>query len=220
MCRFLLAKSKENLHPKKLLAEFASMCQKSQAPDGDWQGDGWGIAWQENATWKFKKSLLPIWKEHNIFAQIPKTTLFVVHARSAGFPQHKNNLEFNQPYLQDNLCFVFNGMIRGVKIPKVLDGQIGAQKIFSFVKEELKHNNVENSLKNLDKTIIRYSRLVEGMNVGLVVDQTFYILCEYSRHPSYFSLRYFQNSDLTLVCSEMVADYQWKSMTKGEIRVF
>src|SRR3990172_821723 len=124
MCRFLLVKSKEIVKPEKLLKEFALMCQKSHAPDGDWQGDGWGIAWQEKGTWKLNKSLLPVWEDQNKFASIPPTKLFVV----------------------------FNGMIRGVQIPRVLEGQIGAQKIFSFLREEIKNNNVKNSLKILDET--------------------------------------------------------------------
>ncbi|MBI3954995.1 hypothetical protein HY338_01010, partial [Candidatus Gottesmanbacteria bacterium] len=44
MCRFLLVRSKIKIKPEKLLQDFAGMCQKSRAPDGDWQGDGWGIA--------------------------------------------------------------------------------------------------------------------------------------------------------------------------------
>lgn len=219
MCRFLLVKSKKDLQPEKFLKEFALICQQSHAPDGDWQGDGWGIAWQEKGMWKLSKSLLPIWEEQNKFSTLPNTKLFVVHARSAGFPQHKNNLDFNQPYIGDNLCFVFNGMIRGVQISKVLEGQIGAQKIFSFLREEIKNNNVKNSLKILDETMLKNSKLVEGMNVGMVVDKTFYILCEYSLNPSYFSLHYIQNNGLTLVCSEKFSNYPWKTMAKGEIQV-
>lgn len=219
MCRFFLVKSKKELKPENLLKDFSMMCQKSHAPDGDWQGDGWGIAWQENGIWKSKKSLSPIWKEKNKFSSIPQTKLFAVHARSAGFPQHKNNLDFNQPYIGDNLCFVFNGMIRGVQIPRILEGQIGAQKIFSFLKQEIKNNKEKEALKNLDKTMLRNSKLVEGMNVGLVFNDTFYILCEYSHQSSYFSLHYFKNNDLTLVCSEKIGNYQWKTMAKGEIQV-
>jgi len=117
------------------------MCQRSHAPDGDWQGDGWGVAWQIDKSWKIHKSLSPIWEDLDKFSTIPQTNLFIVHARSAGFPQHKNTLEFNQPYLHNNLCFVFNGMIRGVKIQRVLGGKIGAQKVFSFLIEEMKTKN-------------------------------------------------------------------------------
>jgi len=219
MCRFLLARSKKTLKPEKLLRQFALMCQNSHAPDGDWQGDGWGIAWFEKDTWKSYKSLSPVWEDQNKFSDIPSTNLFAVHARSAGFPQHKNNLDYNQPYLGDNLCYVFNGMIRGVRIPRVLEGQIGAQKIFSFLKQEIKNNNAEATLRILDETMLKNSKLIEGMNIGFVFEGKFYILCEYSRHPAYFGLNYFQGNGLTLVCSEKISAYPWKRMTKGEILV-
>jgi hypothetical protein len=208
MCRFLLAKSKDSLRPEGLLHEFAAMCQRSHAPDGDWQGDGWGVAWQTDKSWKIHKSLSPIWEDLDKFSTIPQTNLFVVHARSVGFPQHKNNLEFNQPYLHNNLCFVFNGMIRGVKLQRVLSGIIGAQKVFSFLIEEMKTKNAKESLKQ-----------VEGMNVGLVSDDNFYILCEYSIHPSYFTLQYYKDETIALACSEKIGTYNWETMSKGEVLV-
>jgi predicted glutamine amidotransferase len=219
MCRFLLVKSKDSFRPEGLLKEFAAMCQRSHAPDGDWQGDGWGVAWQINKTWKIHKSLSPIWEELYKFSTIPQTNLFVVHARSAGFPQHKNNLEFNQPYLHNNLCFVFNGMIRGVKIQRVLSGKIGAQKVFSFLIEEMKAKNAKESLRKLDHAMLNNSKQVEGMNVGLVSDDNFYILCEYSIHPSYFSLQYCKDETIALVCSEKIGTYNWETMSKGEVLV-
>lgn len=219
MCRFLLVKSKEIVKPEKLLKEFALMCQKSHAPDGDWQGDGWGVAWQEHNSWKLHKSLSPIWEDQDVFSSFPQTNIFAVHARSAGFPQHKNNLEYNQPYLNNNLCFVFNGMIRGVSLTRVLEGQIGAQKIFSFLQEEISHKDGQMSLKILDETILNNSKLVEGMNIGLILNGNLYVLCRYSKNPDYFSMHHFRNRDLTLICSEKIADYTWKTMAKGEIRV-
>ncbi|OGG17348.1 hypothetical protein A3D78_04645 [Candidatus Gottesmanbacteria bacterium RIFCSPHIGHO2_02_FULL_39_14] len=219
MCRFLLVRSKKKLKPEKLLRQFALMCQKSHAPDGDWQGDGWGIAWFEKGNWQLYKSLLPVWEDQNKFSDIPSTNLFAVHARSAGFPQHKNNLDYNQPYLGDNLCFVFNGMIRGVNLNRELEGQIGSQKIFSLLQQEIIHKNGQESLKTLDTTMLNNSRSVEGMNVGLILGNNFYVLCRYSKHPEYFTLHYFQSRDLALVCSEKIGDHAWKPMFKGEIRV-
>lgn len=219
MCRFLLFKSKDKIDPQEYLKQFASICEKSLTPDGDRQKDGWGVAWKENGSWKIKKSLLPIWQERKILSTIPKTNLFIVHARSAGFPEHKDNLEFNQPYLQNSLCFVFNGMIRGVRLLRQLEGEIGAQKIFSFIQQELKKNSVKDSLQILNKTILQKSREVIGMNIGLVKDNLFFVLCQYSKYNNYFNLCYYQNENLTLVCSEEFGLFDWNKMKKGEIIV-
>src|SRR3989338_688548 len=106
MCRFLLVKSKKPINPQRLLKSFALMAKKSKAYDGDWQGDGWGIAWMVNKKWNIIKSLYPIWKDEHKFFDFPSTTIFAVHARSASFPQHKNNLEYNQHFINDSTVFV------------------------------------------------------------------------------------------------------------------
>jgi predicted glutamine amidotransferase len=196
------------------------MCEHSHAPDGDWQGDGWGVAWQEEGGWQVKKSLAPIWQERDTFSTIPPAKLLVVHARSAGFPQHKGNIEFNQPYAGDGICFVFNGMLRGVSVPLRLDGTIGAQKIYSFIKNEIVHEKGDEALRALDTTIKAHTRRIVGMNVGLVQGDRFFALCEYTDNEEYFSVRYYQDPHITLLCSAPLPAYAWKKMEKGEICVF
>lgn len=225
MCRFLLVKSKEKIALEELLNQFSEMCEKSRAPDGDWQGDGWGIALRlrsgqakiNDKKWEVRKSLNPIWEAKNTFNQFPKTNMFVVHARSAGFPQHRGNIEYNQPYIANDLCFVFNGMIKGVKLAKPLTGKIGAQKIFSLILHEKKIKSIEKLLKSVDKLLLENSQKIIGMNIGIVRDDKFYVLCEYESNPTYFGVRYYQDNSLSLVCSEPIGDYGWKMMGKGEV---
>ncbi len=217
MCRFLLFRSNKQVDPKNLLEQFAQMAEKSRTPDGDRQEDGWGIAWKENRVWKEKKSLLPIWHDKDIFSEIKPTNIFVIHARSAGFSKHKGNLYYNQPYLTDSLVFVFNGMIRGVKLSTPLAGDIGAQKIFSLLKQEIQMNLPEKALHNTSQIIKENSQKIEGMNIGFVKDNKFYALCEYSTNKDYFSLRYFQDNNLTILCSEPLGSYNWQVIQKSEI---
>lgn len=219
MCRFLLVKSEKKINPQELLNQFAAMCQKSRAPDDDWQGDGYGIAWKERGQWKLTKSLLPIWKDKDSFSKIPTTNLLVVHARSAGFPQHKGNIDYNQPYLDGSLCFVFNGLIRGVTIQRKLKGEIGAQKIFNLIVEELDSGKPDEVLKTVDKLIVENSKKITGLNIGLVKDNRFYALCRYDGNKDYFSLHYAKDDEVTLLCSEPIGKYDWKTMQKGEILV-
>ncbi len=217
MCRFLLVRARKSIRPQELLSSFAHMCQDSRAPDGDWQGDGWGAAWQVDGQWKESKSLAPIWEDTHTFSQIPSTRLLVAHARSAGFPDQKGIIEYNQPYLADSLCFVFNGMIRGVRLPMKLEGRIGAQKLFSYLKQALKTKDGSQALHQLDETVLAHSRQVVGMNIGLVKDENFYALCEYGDNAAYFGLNYLTTPDLTMICSERLPAYTWNTMQKSQV---
>ncbi len=194
------------------------MCEKSRAPDGDWQGDGWGIA-SKGQSWEVYKTLKPIWKDRDKFQEFGETDIFAVHARSAGFPDQKGIIEYNQPYINDLLCYVFNGMIRGVSLSMPLEGKIGAQKIFSLLKQQIKNKSPEQALEHVDNLIINNSKKIEGMNIGIVYEDKFYVLCEYENNNDYFGIRYYQDNDLTLVCSEQIGSYQWRYMKKSEILV-
>ncbi len=217
MCRFIVVRSQEKINPKEILRAFSQMCEKSRTPDGDRQGDGWGVAWKTDNTWNLHKSIKPVWEEKAFFDTLPGTNLFAVHARSSGFPEHNNIIEFNQPYIDGSLCFVFNGMIRKVKLPFPLEGKIGAQKIFSLIKKELKQNTAD-VLSHVNKTISSYAQEVRGMNIALVNGQSVSALCRYTNDANYFSIHYIDSSRITVVCSEPLPLLQgWIKMNQGQI---
>ncbi len=216
MCRFLLVRSSQKVKPAKLLKEFAGMCEGSHAPDGDWQGDGWGIAVKVQ-SWEVYKSLRPIWEEQNKFHDFPETNIIEVHARSAGFPEHKGVLAYNQPYVRDDVAYVFNGMVRGVSLPVKLDGAIGAQKIFSLISGCVQDKAPDQILPYVRDLIRKNARKVEGMNIGLVLGGTLYALCDYENNPDYFSLRYYADEKFSMICSEPIGSYRWQVMKKGEV---
>lgn len=220
MCRFLIVKSKNKINPAELLKSFALACQKSVAPDGELQKDGYGIAWHDGQTWQLKKSLAPIWEEQDSFEQIPETNLFVAHARSSGFAKDKDNLEYNQPFTDGPLCFVFNGMIRKISLSLPLEGTIGSQKLFSLLKLKTKNNHIDAALKEVNELVLEKAERVEGMNIGLVKDNKIYALCQYADNRDYFSLHYYQDSDITIISSEVFDSYSWEDMKKGELKIF
>lgn len=217
MCRFLIVKSKNKINPEELLKSFALACQKSVAPDGELQKDGYGIAWHDGKSWQLKKSLSPMWEEQDLFEQIPVTNLLVVHARGSGFEKHRGYLEFNEPFIDGSLCFVFNGMIRGVKLKKKVPGKIGSQKILSLIKEE---KEIDQALKSVQKSILENSREIEGMNIGLIKKDKISVLCQYSTNEDYYTLQYYQDVDLLMVSSEVFGGYDWKHFKKGEVKTF
>ncbi len=220
MCRFLLIKSKRKFNPQHFLTAFSQMCQKSRTPDGDLQNDGWGVAWETSGKWITKKSLNPIWKDNKLFPQLPETKILIVHARSAGFPDQKGIIEYNQPYIDDGLCFVFNGMLKGVRLNLPLFGKIGAQKIFSLIQLFKKQKkSLSQALDSVHKTLISHSRSIEGMNIGLSDGKSFYFLNQYPSFSDYFSLHYYHDKNMTLVCSAPILSYNWNKAKKGKVYV-
>ena len=126
------------------------MAKNSKSLDGDWQGDGWGIAWQSrDLGWNLKKSVHPIWDEEEVFSQIPKTRLFFVHARSSSFLHHKKVLAYNQPFICDPFVFVFNGLLREVSFPYRVAGNIGSQKIWKIFTDLLQQSSPKEALLQL-----------------------------------------------------------------------
>lgn len=206
MCRFLLVKSAKSLYPKTLLTKFAKIVSKSRSYDGDRHNDGWGIAWVGNdKRWQLKKSLTPIWEEVSTFNQFPKTKFFVVHARSSSFDKDKKILSYNQPYIDHNYAFVFNGLLKGVSLSKV-PGDIGAEKIWYLLKKELKKNNVVNALKKTKKLLIENSKEIIALNIGLAVvrENKIYSLSYFTKYAKYYQLYRFKNSSREIICSEVL----------------
>lgn len=217
-----MVKSQKLIRPQKFIRAFALMCQKSKTTEDDWQGDGWGIALKmKNYEWQVYKSLKPIWEDQEGFSQFQKTKMFVVHSRSASFVSQKGIVEYNQPYVSDDYCFVFNGMLKGVKIRRKSRGKIGAQKIFNLLLDNLKTNSPKNSLRRVEQLLLRNSKKLEGLNIGLAYKDKFYVLCQHqSEYEDYFSIRYNMDKDPTIVVSEEIDNYFFKKMRKGEIKVF
>lgn len=220
MCRFLIVRSKEKINPVDFLNPLSDLSEKSTAPNGDRQWDGWGVSWMENDKWKVRKSLKPMWEDKAEFKKIPATNMLVAHARGSGFIKDTGDIEFNQPFIDQKMCYVFNGTIYKVKLTIPLEGKIGSQKIFSLLKLKLKYNDPEAALKTVDKLILRNSEKIEGLNIGLVIGKNIYALNQYAAHKEYYALYYYESPDLTMVCSEPFGQYEWKKFSKGEVKSF
>jgi predicted glutamine amidotransferase len=221
MCRFLLVQSDKPIQQSPILKEFVVMSERSRTVDGDRQEDGWGVAWKDNVgMWQSRTSLKPIWDQTHWIDEVPDTTTLAVHARSASFPQHKGVLEYNQPYLNNNDCFVFNGSLRGVRLPFNVQGSIGAQKIFALIEGELESCGPEKAMMNVYRLLTTNTQEIIGMNIGLMVNDVLYAVSEYTRNPEYFKLHFTKDADRVMVCSEPIGDYEWKTMEKGRVMTF
>lgn len=185
-----------------LIADFAESTSNCKSPDGDWQGDGWGICWLDNkSNWSLYKSLLPIWEDHAAFSQIPPTKYLLIHARGASFPGDKDSIHYNQPYHDEKYAFVFNGLLKNVKIPFMLDGKIGAQKIWSLLKKILSHENPQSALIKLQNTLLKYSASLCALNIGLCDKENIFSINLYEAYPDYYKLHYYSNQNISIISS-------------------
>jgi len=201
MCRFLLVKFKNPDRPNRYLEIFSSICQKSRAYDGKRQGDGWGISFLINNQWKTEKSLLPIWRQKEIFSSFPKTKIFSVHARSASFPFQKGIIEYNQPFVEEPYIFVFNGFLKGISLSN-LPGKIGAEKIWFLLKKMLKKMDPKDALIRTRDIILKNCRQVQALNIGLSDKKNIYGLNFFSKYARYYQMYYFKNNSKKIICSE------------------
>lgn len=200
------------------LSDFAAMAKSSKALDGDWQGDGWGLAYlDDTGSWVSQTSVKPVWEEKHIFPRIPESSFFLVHARSASFAQHKETLEYNQPFVHGKYAFVFNGLLKGVTLPYSVPGKIGSQKIWSILKTNLETMKPQDALKKTVKTLNTYTREIQAMNIGLADGKNIYTYCQYSGHPEYYNLHCCDTEKISVVCSEKLVDMDLERMATEKV---
>ena len=220
MCRFLLVKAPHPIPGEEIFKQFSAMARQSRAPDGDWQGDGWGAAWlNPDRNWKVLKSLRPIWEDADGLARIPESALFLVHARSASFFNHKGVLDYNQPYVDESFGFVFNGLIQGVSFPFAVAGEIGAQKVWSLLTDFMGRFNPEESLISLSRTLEKCSRRIHALNIGLCDKKNIFASCRYVEDAGYYHLQYFDSPSLKMICSEPLPGFAFRPIPLGRVFV-
>jgi predicted glutamine amidotransferase len=213
MCRFLLLAADAPRDMRSLIGRFAQLCQHSTGLDGTgWQGDGWGVAWwQDHHGWQVQHSLAPIWTGTDAIQHLPPTRHLLVHARSASFAQHKGHLAYIQPYVCGPYAFVFNGFIKGVRLPRAVPGAIGAEKIWSLVQAQLAQGvPAQQALATVYAELARHSRDIQACNMGLSDGQTYAL---YNGNPHglpYYQLYQAQQEKLSMVCSEPFGSWDWQ----------
>lgn len=220
MCRFLLCKLNKPINLQSILNQFAEMAKKSKAFDGDWQGDGWGFSWlNAKGSWKLYRSLKPIWQDAQSFNRLnTKTKLFAIHARSATFPHHKGNIEFNQPYVNNSYIFVFNGYLKGVSLS--IPGKIGAEKIWFLLQKALTEKKPIEALEKVKNLLKKNTKEIQALNIGLSDGNNIYALSYYTKHPEYYRLRYIKNKALSIISSEPIGTFDFSKTTSGSILSF
>jgi len=222
VCRFLIIKSISPIRIDEFLNQFAKACYLSRTPDGDWQGDGWGISFlSEDGRWQIRKSLFPIWTETRIFNNFPKSKFFLVHARSASFQNQKNLIDFNQPFISHPYAFVFNGFIKGMSFPPTIQGNIGSQKLWNMLLKLVKvEKDPARAILHLKNLCLKMAKKIHALNIGFCDQRSIYGLCYYECSSDYYSLYATNLPSLSFISSERLGEFESQKILSGELVVF
>lgn len=196
MCRLLYVNSKQPFEIKDYLKNFALIAKNSK----EFQGHGWGCAYQTENGWKFYRNVMPIWEDD--FSKFGKTNRLVVHARSA-FKDEGIAVENNMPFNDEKNIFIFNGELRGVKIKE--DGRIGAEKIFNFIKRFDK-GSIKEAIGKGTEIINKKSNYIRAMNIIWSEEKTSYVYSQFNENADYFTMYKKENENTVAVCSEKFPD--------------
>jgi predicted glutamine amidotransferase len=195
MCRILAVKGREPFAIAPWLARFAEMARASR----EYQGDGWGLAWDNGRGWQTYRALTPVWDDD--LSGFGATRLLLVHARSA-FRNEGVRIENNMPFLAGGVAFAFNGELHGVRIRE--EGRIGAEKVFNTIRR-LTNGDLAAGLERAAALIRGRSRYVRAMNVVLSDRDRIYAHCEFGEMPEYFTLYVSREDGRVALCSEPLA---------------
>jgi len=191
MCRLLLIREPKPFPIADHLNQFAAMSQASS----EYQGHGWGIAFRSRGRWRIHKALDPIWQCD--LDQFGTCDFLLVHARSA-FQNEGIVLENNMPFSDDRYHFIFNGELRGVRLK--VPGQIGAAKIFNFIRR-LDRGDMEEAFRRATNIIEKQTRYLRAMNILMTDGEKIYLDTRFNEDDDYFTMYRRQGSGVAF-CSQ------------------
>lgn len=220
MCRLLFASSTEPLPVQDYFVHFQSVAKNNPGLSGDLQEDGWGLTYtDQNGSYVTIKNTQPIWDCDFLDHFEPNTTsqFIMAHARSKSFDGDVVDEQFNQPFIDDDLAFMFNGEISKIKIPLV--GINGADKVFALVKRYYDKN--PDPLGKVRDQIKLASESFLGSNVIFSDKKHAYALCSYTRpDKDYYTLWLFEDTNTFVICSNQITELSndWKRFNNGETK--
>jgi predicted glutamine amidotransferase len=220
MCRFLIIHSLKEFSPENYTEDFIEKTKKSLTPDGDLQKDGWGIFYlnYKNNTYNIFKSLNPIWEDKINYNDLGKINFLALHVRSSSTPYIENKIEYNQPYYKENFLFLFNGLLKGVKIQS--EGEIGAQKLFNlffkFYKDEKEDFKI---FKEFISYVKENSKEIVGLNLAIVniKERKIFINSKFSCYEDYFTLKIFKNKNFLIISSVTLDNIEFEKIKNDSI---
>jgi len=210
MCRLLLVCSPEDFDAGEYLRAFSNLCRAST----EYQGDGWGAMIGRNRTQHLVRHPEPIW-DHDV-GGFGTTRFLLAHARSA-FQDGPVAVEYNMPFVDGRLAYVFNGELHGVRLG--IEGRTGAEKIFNLVKRFDSGDPGEALDRTID-VIVKRTRYIRAMNLIITDGRQAWVCSHANQQPEYFTLHIRRSGPLVAVCSEPLEGFGgWRELDNHSVEV-
>jgi predicted glutamine amidotransferase len=203
----------------KLLDSFQLMAQNKNEKHEHWgdpnyvHGDGWGIVVKSLGKLECYKKDTACWKDP-IFAEFCKvnTDFIMLHARKASRKKW-SGYEFTHPFDEDGWYFCHNGTIYNHDFRT--EGKSDAQQLFTRILHNMK--TCKDAIEAI-RTTVSPIREYSALNFILAKEDQVYVLNMYGKDgektPNYYTMRYLQREEYTLVSSETLENFgnDWEKM--------
>jgi hypothetical protein len=106
---------------------------------------------------------------------------------------------------------VFNGFLKGVRLPRHVPGAIGAEKIWWLVQEQLARGvPPQQALATVYTVLARHSRDIQACNMGLSDGYTYSFYNGNPHGQAYYQLYQARQRALHMICSEPFGTWEWQ----------
>lgn len=222
MTRFLVINKKERFDIEETLRIFAEASENNPTPDGNWQGDGWGISYVDPyLKWRGYKTFVSIWKCMDFFNIFMPSNIFMMHARTLEAEEQYVSEDHNMPYYNDEISFVFDGVEDEQQI-NLEDGYF-FDKFWGKILQ-LDQNDFETGLRELCNGITLNKVGLKAANFVISDKKNIYIYSKTENHNNaYYKLKYQINENQIIIASQeytMEGAELWKDIPDSELKVF
>ncbi len=211
MCRMLWVQARTIVSTGFYLDQFATVSRMSK----EYQGHGWGIAYQSRNHWVQYRTTQPIWED--ALYRFGETDRMLVHARSA-FQDRDIVVENNMPFIFDDIVFAFNGELRGVRLS--IPGRTGAHKILNLF-HRFYEGDLAGALTRTVKVLQKQTRYIRALNMIISNGKHMVAYNYFNEDPEYFTMWKYQKQDVTVVASEpLPALNPWKPLAFATVEEY
>ena len=143
--------------------------------------------------------------------------MLLAHARSA-FRDRGISLQNNMPFHDTRHVYIFNGELHGVSLK--INGRIGAEKIFNFIKR-FDQGDMKSAIEKGVSIIEKRSNYIRAMNFIIADKNSAYVVSYFNEDKDYFTLYLKQSEHELVICSNKYDnDLNWEAIENKSLKEY